>query len=352
MIYKIIDQVTSGDINGRNIYGSNKIILVSKGMLFTVAIIAKLKKLGVSGVFVKDSRFGNNEIEESVSEETKFETLASLYDLVGEIGHVKVDLDPIRKNVENLIKEIEKNKEMLISLTNIRTQDNHLFIHALHVCIIAISVAGKLNIDKEGLKTIAMTAVLHELVKTNQAKEHLKELNPNSARVFHIFKLMREKIKAFEKEGIEPQEYKMYSDNKKLQLYAEIVAIADCYDSLSSQFSTSPTLPPHEAVEWMMVLAGKIYDLEVMNAFLRSVSIYPNGYPVKLNTGETGIIVRQNTALPMRPIVGIMKGDFHRDDVVTFEVKEWDLANETTIFITDIVTFQEEMKKDENKAGT
>ncbi|MCT8137264.1 hypothetical protein H1D32_05595 [Anaerobacillus sp. CMMVII] len=53
MLYRPIAEVTSGDCNGRNIYGAKKTILVKEDITLTVGMISKLKKLGVSGIFVK-----------------------------------------------------------------------------------------------------------------------------------------------------------------------------------------------------------------------------------------------------------------------------------------------------------
>ena len=350
MLFKPIDQVTSGDINGRNIYGSGKTLLVKKDFILTVGVIAKLKKLGVSGIYIKSKNFPNISMEESVSEETKFETLISLYNLVEVIqSDKKIDLQPIKENVEKLVKEIQENRDILVACYDIRTEENKLFIHSLQVCIIAITIGDRLNIKKEGLNTLATTAILHSMITNKTSKSNLVKLNAESAKVFEIYSHLRNVIKFFQEDQNPLPPYQRHSEDSELQRYAEVIALADCFDGLSSQFSNTPAIPPNEAIDFMMSFTESVCKIDVMNAFLRSVSVYPNGHSVKISDGQSGIIVRQNTALPSRPVVGILKGDFHKDDFDSMDVEEIDLAAKTTLFITEVNNYNIDLEQENEK---
>lgn len=336
MLYRPIDQVASGDINGRNIYGASKTVLVKEDIILTVGMITKLKKLGINGIFIKDPNFAHIKIEENVSEQTKIETLACLYYVVDMINsNNELDLQPVRENVNKLIEEIEEHKDILVQFTDIRSKENEAFIHTLQVCIVATTIGTKLNVNKEGLRILTTTALLHEMIKTDISKKHLKELNKTSAEVYSLFKVMKAKIDQFLINKIPLPPYQSYK-NKDIQRYAEILAIADCIDNLSSQFSKLPTLTPNESIEFMMVMTEKIFHLDVMSAFIRSFSVFPNGHSVKLDNGKEGLVIRQNPALPTRPVIGVYNGDFQKEDVITLEVEEFDLAKLPTIFITEM----------------
>jgi 5'-deoxynucleotidase YfbR-like HD superfamily hydrolase len=338
MLYRPITEVASGDINGRNIYGASKTILVKEDIILTVGMITKLKKLGISGIFVKSKNLPNIEVEENVSQETKIETLACLYYVVDTINsNQEIDLIPIRLNVEKLIQEIELHKDILVQFIDIRSKENEVFIHTLQVCIVATTIATKLGITKEGLKTVTTTALLHEMIKNDNSKKHLHELNKMSAEVYALFREMKQKIMFYLTDKVPFPPYKRHKNNE-VQLYAEILAIADCIDNLSSQFSKYPILAPYEAIEFMMTLAGKVVHIDVMNAFIRTFSLFPNGHSVKLDNGKQGLVVRQNPALPTRPVVGVFEGDFEKDEAITLEVQEFDLSTMPTVFITEMIS--------------
>jgi len=74
--------------------------------------------------------------------------------------------------------------------------------------------------------------------------------------------------------------------------------------------------------------------LEVVQHFLKTVSIYPTGISVRLSTRETGVVVGQHRGLPGRPIVRVVSKD--ADGYI--DSKEIDLAKHTTIFIEQVLS--------------
>src|SRR5690606_21499031 len=116
-------------------------------------------------------------------------------------------------------------------------------------------------------------------------------------------------------------------------LYAQIVNVANVYDNLLHDLSTNKRLLPHEACEQMMAMSGTRLDRDILVQFLRTVSIYPTGSSVKMSTKETGVVVGQHRGLPGRPIVRVVS----RGENQEMNVKEIDLARETTIFIESVV---------------
>jgi len=81
-------------------------------------------------------------------------------------------------------------------------------------------------------------------------------------------------------------------------------------------------------------MSGSILDREALIHFLRMVSVYPTGASVRLSTRETGVVVGQHRGLPGRPVLRIIQQNSERD----FEVKEMDLAKETTVFIENVLS--------------
>ncbi|MCT8137263.1 hypothetical protein H1D32_05590 [Anaerobacillus sp. CMMVII] len=242
----------------------------------------------------------------------------------------------IKKNVDKLIQEIELHKDLLVQFTDIRSRENEVFIHTLQVCIVATTIGAKLGMTKEGLKIVATTALLHEMIKNNSSKKHLIEINKISADVYSLFRERKQRVDFFLSDHIPFPPYKSHP-NKEVQLYAEILTVADCIDNLSSQFTSYPTLSPNDSIEFMMILTGKVVHIDVMNAFIRTFSAYPNGHAVALSNGKQGLVIRQNPALPTRPVVGVFEGDFQKEEAITLDVQEFNLSELPTVFITNMV---------------
>ena len=82
-----------------------------------------------------------------------------------------------------------------------------------------------------------------------------------------------------------------------------------------------------------MVTSEQELDHNIIFAFMRIISVYPNGISVKLSTKETGVVVRQHRGLPGRPVIRIVRGAD-----AEMEVKEVDLSTETTLFIEGVLS--------------
>lgn len=113
----------------------------------------------------------------------------------------------------------------------------------------------------------------------------------------------------------------------------KIVAVANLYDNLiGGGEETGRGMLPHEACEHLMASSEQKLDHEVLVEFTRIVSVYPNGTGVRLSTKENGVVVRQHRGLPGRPVIRVIRGTGEELDV-----KEVDLAVETTVFIEAVL---------------
>ncbi|MNI54160.1 Cyclic di-GMP phosphodiesterase response regulator RpfG [compost metagenome] len=123
-------------------------------------------------------------------------------------------------------------------------------------------------------------------------------------------------------------------DHESIHLFAKIVAVANMYDNLISGGGSSDgrAMLPHEACEKLMASSEQELDHEVLIEFTRIVSVYPTGTSVRLSTKETGVVVSQHRGLPGRPVVRVIRGA--GEDI---DVKEVDLARETTLFIEAVL---------------
>ena len=81
----------------------------------------------------------------------------------------------------------------------------------------------------------------------------------------------------------------------RLSLFGRIIAIADCYDGLtSSRVYCRVPHPPDKALRFMLSRAGKVYDPIIMKLFINCVGIYPVGTLILLNTQELCVVIENN----------------------------------------------------------
>lgn len=354
MKYTSIDRIQQGERLGKHIFSSDGRILLNEGVQLTVGLLSKLRRMGVTAVYLKDERLSDVKIEEIVSDKTKRETITNLAEAFQFIQSDKsFDSEEIRMSAKKLIDEILQNKDVLVNLTDIRTNDNHLFVHSVNVCIISIIVGIQIGLDHKKMEELAVGALLHDVGKilpenknpqmANISDEELEYQNDHTWKGFNYLRKIKEistlsaHVALTHHEHIDGSGFPRKLHGDDIHFLSKIVAVANQYDNLISTVNNAGALRPHEACERIMGLTNIYFDHNIVWKFLRSVAFYPTGSQVKMTTGETGVVVAQHRGLPQRPIVRTFNLDNSTYGGDDFEMKDIDLAKETTIFIESIV---------------
>lgn len=340
MRYVHVEDIEPGQILGRSIFSANGNVLLSENIELTVYMINTLRRIGVEMLFIKDEQYADVVIEEVISEETKRKMTKKLGEMFESIRSGKSFNDrSLSVSVEGLLEEIMANQDVLVQLSDIRTEDNRQYLHALNVCMMAVMTGMNLGLNAQQLKELAIGALLHDVGKVGLEEEHDDPAtrNHHTWRGFDMIKREQSLIVAHvalqHHEALDGSGLPRGLEEGEIHLYAKIVAVANIYDNLLFEEQNGKRLMPHEACERLMAMSGTLVDREVLIEFLRIVSVYPTGISVRMSTKETGVVVGQHRGLPGRPVIRVVKQD--RDDAM--EVKEVDLAKHPTVFIEGVL---------------
>jgi HD-GYP domain-containing protein (c-di-GMP phosphodiesterase class II) len=306
-------------------------------------MINTLNRIGATMVYIKDPSFEDVEIPEVLSEETKRVVLRKMTDTFDSIRSGKqLDTRSVSVTADQVLDDVVRSKELLIQLSDIRTKDNELYVHAMNVCLMSIMIGMNLGLNQTQLKELAIGAMLHDVGKVERITDD-NSPDPKRHHTWRGFDILKQKpelnlliahVALQHHEQPDGQGFPRKLVGDQIHLYAQIVSVANTYDNLLFDLSTTKRLLPHEACERMMAMSGTKLDREVLVQFLRTVSIYPTGSSVKLSNREVGVVVGQHRGLPGRPVVRIVsQGANHEIDV-----KQIDLARETTIFVDSVLT--------------
>lgn len=346
-----IDLLQPGMVLARSIYTADGRPLLNTGVQLTVGMISTLRRLGVTMLSIQDPRFQDVQVEELVDEQTKREALNNFAVAVQQVqGGKDFQTKQVMQATNSIIEEIMKNKKSLVSLSDIRTRDNRLFIHSLNVCILSIVIGNNMGLQRAQLTDLAIGALFHDLGKIEIPESALKEeeqeipkqLSQDEKHTWRGYKRLRKKneisiVSAHcalqHHEHINGSGFPRGLHGDEIHPFAKIVAVANLFDNLIAGKDDRKPMLPHLATEYLMSQAGKTLEHEIVIQFLRSVAVYPTGVSVKLDNGLTGMIVGQHKGLPARPVVRVFK----RDDWESHEMQEIDLAKETTTFISRVI---------------
>lgn len=347
-----VNSLKIGDVLGKTIYSSNGRTLLGKGVKLTPLFIGKLRGMGISIVYIEDPRFNDVVAEDIISEENRREAM-DIIEQSTQAVRLGKDLDgfPLKNMIKKIVEEIMFKKDVLVNMMDIRSKDNYTFAHSVNVCVLSTVLGKVMLLDKEKLETLAIGALLHDvgmvhlppnilnpteeltLSELEQMKTHttlgfedLRKRKELSLVVAHI---------AFQHhEHINGTGYPRQLKEGEIHPLAQIVAIADLYDKLTSDHSELKRVMPHEACEVLMGLVGKVFPLEPVRMFLKNIAAYPTGITVRLNTGEIGVVVDQNPSIPARPVVRV----YDEVDFNGGHGKEYNMVENRTLFITEVLS--------------
>lgn len=346
-----VNSLKMGDVLGKTIYSSSGRILLGKGVKLTPLYISKLREMGITIVYIEDDRFVDVVPEDVIDEENRREAMAVIEQASQSIRVGKsVDDFHLRNVVSKIVEEILFKKDILVNMMDIRSKDNHIFAHSVNVCVLALVLGKVMLLDKEKLETLAIGALLHDIGMIYLPQEILENINSLSEEEEEVMKthttlgfeelrkrkelnLVAAHIAYQHHENIDGSGYPRQLKGDEIHSLAQIVAIADTYDKLTSDHSGMKRVMPHEACEILMGLVGKQFPKEPVRLFLRNIAAYPTGSTVRLSTGEIGVVVDQNPSIPTRPIVRVFKDMGYGAEQPT----EYNMVENRTIFITEVL---------------
>jgi putative nucleotidyltransferase with HDIG domain len=346
--------VQPGAILAKAIVNDKGIVLVSDGVPLTEKLIARLTDLGVTYIYVKDPRTDDIKSGSSIDAAMKRKAVSVIEDTFTQLkkGNKLSDSIIIEKSsksfqqiIRDLLKQINDNKDLIGILTEVCTYDDYIFSHSLNVTLYSLAIGIELKLKPKELDMLGIGAILHDVGKMKVPAEILlkngklteeeftevqkhAEAGFNILRSVHTVPLLAAHCAYQHHERLNGSGYPRQLVEDEIHLFAKIIAVADVFDAVTSNRVYRGAMLPHEGLEILYAGSGKQFDTAVVEAFRRSVAVYPSGMMVYLNDGRSGVVVRQNKGVSDRPVVRILE-----DNGLPVEPFDLDLAEELTVII-------------------
>lgn len=315
---------------GKNIYGNNGQLLLTKGTIITNGHIESVKKKGFSGIYIEDALSSDIEIESIVSDQLRQKTVKGLKDVFIAIdtgSKEKYDkIDELKYQVEDIVDEILNYNSLMINMVDLKYFDDYTYQHSVNVAVLSIIIGVALKLNRNKLYLLGLAALLHDIGKVFIKKEILNKPGKLTDEEFEIIKnhvvygynyLKKEfnfPVQSFmgaldHHEKYDGTGYPNQKAGNKISLYGRIISIADVYDALSSERPYRVAMLPSEATEYLMGGAGSSFDYELVKLFVRKVAPYPLGTCVVLTNGYKGIVINNHDDACLRPKIRVFEVD-------------------------------------------
>lgn len=317
-----INKINEGMLMGKNVYNDDGRLIKRGNSILTEREINRFKELGYVELYIEDELSKGIYPTEQVSEEMKHKAQKCIQDMFDDkaMKNPHIVQANLERTAKKVVKELIENKQLLGNMASLKTYDNYTYMHSVNVGIISGFIGVELGLTEEQVYEVTVAGLLHDVGKrfieheiinkpgklTNDEFKKIKK-HPkmgytyikdsfNSIPRIYVGILMHH-------ENYDGTGYPLKKTKDKISLYGRIIRIADTYDALTSHRSYRKAYPPSEAVECIMAESGRLFDPEIVQAFIKKVQIFPAGTEVVLSNGETAVVMQNYESLPLRPKV-------------------------------------------------
>lgn len=352
-----ISKCKPGMMLGKNIYNEDGRVLLSAHVELTSVFIQRLKKHGITYLYVMDPRTDDIIVPDMISDDTRRKALTQIrttFKSLMENNNRRRAVGSLDKEIRGvlslIIDDLSSHKEAMLMLMNLNITDHYLFQHSMNVCIYSCMLGMHKGYSRNDLMTLGLGALLHDIGKTQVPAHILQKAGRLTDEEFDIirqhaelgFNLLRNETNIplvtahcalQHHERIDGSGYPRGIKGEEIHDFAQWIGLVDSYDAMTTHRTYRQTLLPHQAMEVIFTGAGTLYDVDKIKAFRDKVAIYPLGVTVRLYTGEVGVVVDINSAFPQRPVVRILEDSDGQPIAVPYEI---DLSKQLSTMVADI----------------
>jgi len=221
--------------------------------------------------------------------------------------------------VEEIAASVARNPSALINVARLKSKDEYTYLHSVAVCALMINLARTLELDETLVRELGMAGLLHDLGKMAVPDPVLNKPDKLTAEEYAVVREHSQRgydllVRSAEAPAIAAEvvlhHHERYDGTgyphglkgEQISLYARMGAICDVYDAITSNRPYKDGWAPAESIARMLEMEGH-FDPKLLDAFIRSIGIYPLGTLVRLRSNRLGLVVAENKREPTRPRV-------------------------------------------------
>jgi len=353
MQYIQVDKLKGDEILAVPIMAYSDIVLIHADTLIKKEYIEKLLELKIKYVYIKsDTDFMESKRKVYGIEETKKQSLVLVKSILEQhIYKQNRDLKKVKEAAEKIVESVLSEPEIINNITEIRNLSTDMYSHSINVCLFSTIMAISLNMSKIQVRNTAVGAILHDIglryisvpyinidiidMNNKDTLEYKKHtiLGYSSVQEASWLTETSKEIILLHHEREDGSGYPFQKNINKIKPEVKLVSLCDDFDSFISGIG-SKKMKIYEAIEYIKVCAGSLYDVTIASKLMELIAIYPYGMHVITNEGEVGVVVKQNGEMTDRPVIRMLvrsDGSKYQEEVYK------DLMNLLTLFIVDTI---------------
>lgn len=234
--------------------------------------------------------------------------------------------------VEDIAASVERHPEALVGIARLKSGDDYTYLHSVAVCALMVSLAQRLGFDTEQTREAGLGGLLHDLGKAQMPQAILAKPGRLTDEEFAVmrghpasgWRQLRDfgaapdtvlDVVLHHHEKFDGSGYPHRLKGEGISLLARMGAVCDVYDAVTSDRPYKRGWDPALSVRRMNTWAGH-FDPAVLQAFFKSVGIYPAGSLVRLRSGRLAVVMGKGTGSLLAPRVRVFYSTLASEPIV------------------------------------
>lgn len=305
---------------GTDVFSSDGQLLLPKGEKISVELLDALIRREIDEVIIHD--------EDSMLQSAQ-RTFEDLY--IGcltviksiffqtKLGQPLLESD-ILQVAEQLASQVSEQNDVFRQMRRMKGTDEYLFTHTLNVSLLCMTIGTWMGFSPFEVLELGQAGLLHDIGKAiipdqilNKpaalSEEECNKMKEHSLLGFNLIKdypwISSDVANAvlFHHEREDGKGYPYGLQENDIGVFAEIVAIADTYDALTSTRVYCPQVSPFSAVEVVWKESFGKLNPRIAKIFYDRITNFYVGNEVLLSNNEKGVVVYIDPSEPTRPII-------------------------------------------------
>ena len=261
--------------------------------------------------------------------EDLFDELVSMIEDVFEKirNGVGYDKEMIIDVIDRLIEKVKEDKNKALTVAAAEQEGKYIYALAASVSILAVVTGISLEYGKHRLIPLGVGALLHDIGMVRipsyiiEKKGTLSDDEYNRIKTHPIYgyRIITKELELTNEiatialqhhEAYDGTGYPRKSKVEGISEFAKIVSICDVYAAMTRKRSYRDEHLSYNAMKNVLSESNRMFDPNIVKAFLSNMAIHPIGSIVQLNNNVIGMVVSANPELPLRPRIEVLVDEF------------------------------------------
>lgn len=282
-----------------------------------------------SNLFLPEQPKQKTVIKERLSIKADFEQAKSSFNSASESldrvfsalnNGAQTDIQVVRESVQPLIDGVFKNKEAMAALVRMKESSDYRYQHGISMAVWAAILGRHIGLPIDELEKLVVGCAMCDVGMTRLPDEIFKQssglteyqrqmvelhtrlgvqmVDENGNADIEVLSIIKSHHERFDGSG-----YPEGLTGADIPLLARVAGLVDAYDAMITPRPYAPGVSSYDAVQELIKSKGVLFQDALVEQFVQAIGLFPTGSLVELNTGEVGIVVKQNEMRRLKPEV-------------------------------------------------